>query len=322
MGKARDFIPALKFGHKIIAEDLAGIVGQPVVGNIWYVDAVNGSDTANSGTSWDDAFKTLTKAEDSAVSNNYDVIIIAPGGSTATTEVASITWDKNHITVFGACAPVGISQRARVLFSSAVISPCMTISGYGNRFMNIQIGTYEDINVLISLTGDRNYFGNVHFAGMGNATTGDDAAGRIISMSGAEENLFEDCTIGLDTVARSTTNASVELASASNRNIFRNCRFLAFADNAGALFVKAASAADIDRFVLFDHCIFHNAANSSASTMTTAMSTHAAVGGSVILHDCWLFGATDWSTDFTAIEAAGSMVQATGNTAGLMVAAA
>jgi hypothetical protein len=291
------------------------------VGEIFYVDANNGSDSSG-GKSWEDAFKTLTKAHDACTTNNYDVIIVAPNGTSGTSEVAGITWDKNHITVIGATAPVGISQRARILWTTDATDPCLTVSGQGNRFINLQLATYQDSNdVLVYVTGDRNYFGNVHFAGIGSATCGDDATARCISLSGAEENLFEGCTIGLDTIARSTSNALVELASASTRNVFSDCDFISYADNSGALFVKAASAGDIDRFVMFKRCLFHNAANSSATTMTVAMDLHASVGGTVLLYDSWLFGATDWADDFTAVEVAGG-TQATGATAGLMVAAA
>lgn len=321
--KLSDYNFPLKSGAKIYPEDLAGGSIQPVVGNIYYVDGVSGSDS-NTGVEWASAFKTLGKAYDTCTTNHYDMIVIAPNGSTATAETAAITWSKNHITVVGAAAPVGISQRSRVLWTTDALSPCLTISGYGNRFINVQLGTYQANNlVLVSITGDRNYFGNVHFAGIGEAATaGASTAARVISMSGAEENLFEDCTIGIDSVSRSAANASVELASASNRNIFRGCRFLAHATNAGVLFVKAASAADVDRFVLFENCTFHNAIQSSATTMTVAMSVHAAVGGTFILQNSWLYGATDWSSDFTAFKAAGAMSQATGNTAGLMVAVA
>ena len=322
MKKYRDYAPALQYGAKITPNDIAGMLGLPYVGNIFYVDPTNGSDSANSGTTQDDALATVGEAYDKCTSYNHDVIILVPGGTAGTSEASAITWSKHYVHLIGNTAPAAIGQRSRVVFTTDATDPCLTISGNGNMFVNVQIATYQDSNdVLVSLTGDRNVFKNVHFAGIGTATCGDDATARCISMSGAEENLFEDCTIGLDTVARSTTNALVELASASNRNVFRGCRFLSFADNAGALFVKAASAGDIDRFVLFEDCIFHNAANSSASTMTVAMDLHAAVGGSVILFNSWLFGATDWADDFTAVEVAGG-VQATSATAGLIVAAA
>ena len=88
-------------------------------------------------------------------------------------------------------------------------------------------------------------------------------------------------------------------------------------DNAGALFFKAASAANIDRFVWFKNCMFHNAAYSAATTMTTAFSVHAAVGGSVILDGCSVLGVTDWSTDYTAVTGA-NMPDITAANAGFM----
>jgi len=297
--KGHDYYPGVK-KYKWYPEDLAGMIGQPVVGNIFYVDANSGSDTANNGKDWNKAFKTLGKAEDSCTSFNYDVIVVAPSANSVTVE-GSITWDKSFITVVGATAPVQIGQRARIGFGSTATSPCLAISGMGNRFINLKMVVEEDVNVLISLTGNRNYFYNCELAGICNSTTGDDTAARVLSLSAAEENLFENCAIGIDTVARSAANASVELASASTRNIFRGCIFPAWCDNAGVLFVKAASAADIDRYAIFQNCIFHNAAYSSSTTMTVGFSLHAAVGGTVILDGCSALGVTDWSSDYTAL---------------------
>lgn len=325
MLKARDYNPAVAHGAKWLPSDLAGIIGQPVVGEIYYVDPTNGSDTGNSGSSWDDALATVGEAYSKVTDNEYDVIILAPGTHTASTESTAITWSKDHVTLVGATAPVPISQRSRVLAGSSV-SPLITVSGYGNKFINVQFASWNDNNDLINITGERNYFQNVHFAGMGNATTGDDANGRCVTITDAGENHFEDCTFGVDTVARSTTNATLELEYSASaqppRNTFRNCRFLAYADNAGALFVKADGANDIDRFVLFEHCLFHNAVNSGATTMTVAMDLGANTNGSVILWDSWLIGATDWADDFTKTEVCGAMVQATNSTAGLALAAA
>jgi hypothetical protein len=138
-----------------------------------------------------------------------------------------------------------------------------------------------------------------------NATgnSGDEAASCHLKISGGGENTFVNCYIGLDTAIRSTTNANVELVSAAVRNIFRDCVFPAYADNAGVLFVKIDGSGDIDRFVMFDRCIFTNADNSAATTMTAAMDVHASAGGHVIVKDCMLIGATDWeAADSTVIK--------------------
>ena len=176
MSKASNYIPALRYGHKIMPQDIAGMLGLPYVGDVYYVDAVNGSDTANSGTSWNDAFATVGQAYSSTTNNNHDVIIVAPGGTSATSETSAITWSNNQTHLIGNTAPSGISPRARVIWSSDNIDPCMTISGQGCIFSNIQFATYQDSNdVLVKVTNNRNYFDSVHFAGMGSATAGDDA---------------------------------------------------------------------------------------------------------------------------------------------------
>jgi hypothetical protein len=318
--KYRDYAPALFHGAKIYPEDLAGLVGQPVVGNVYYVDANNGSDS-DEGTSFGSAFKTLGKAEDVCTSFNYDVIIVAPSANSVTTE-ASITWDKSFITVIGATAPVAQGQRSRIGFGSSATSPCLTISGMGNRFINLKLVVEEDINVMVYLTGDRNYFNNVEFAGICNSTTGDDTSARVISMSGAGENLFENCSIGVDTVARSVANYTLEMASSCERNTFRNCQFELWADSADACFGKISAAGAIDRFVLFDHCLFNsNGTNAGGTALTKAFDTGNAIGGSIFLWDSWLYGATDWADDFTMLEGlAGS--QATGASCGLALTVA
>lgn len=281
---------------------MAQILGIPYVGKVFWVDPTNGNDTTNSGLRPGDAYKTLANAEDDMTEYNHDVVVILPGGTSGTAETATITWDKDYCHVLGSTAPTHVSQRSRVLTTTDSVDPCLTISANGCIFQNIQIATYQANNdVLVNLTGDRNYFKNVHFAGIGHATAGDDTSARCITLTGAEENLFKDCTIGLDTVARSVANASVEFASGSTRNKFVDCDFLAYADNAGVLFVKAASAATIDRYVIFENCLFHNAANSGATAMTVAMDLHAAAGGTIILRNCWKHGASDWADDFTTV---------------------
>jgi len=260
--KFEDYSPAVKYGARISLDTIAGMAGLPVISNIFYVDAVSGNDTTNGGRSWEDAFKTLAQAENVATSNIYDVIVIAPsgvGGAGGTDESANITWDKNHITVLGGTAPVDVSQRAKIEWTTDSVDPGLTITGQGNRFIGVQFITLQASNdVLVSLTGSRNYFGGVHFAGIGNATAGDDATARCIALSGAEENLFEGCTLGLDTVARSTTNATVSMASQCARNIFRNSKFIMHADNVGPNHLLITGASGIQRWNEFNNCTWYS----------------------------------------------------------------
>ena len=293
--KARDFIPALKFGHKIHPEDLAGFIGRPHVGDIYYVDPTNGSDTANSGTSWDDAFASVGTAYTNCTDNNYDVIILAPGTHSSSAEASAITWSKDHITLIGNVAPVGMSQRARML-ASASVSPMITVSGYGNVFKNVQLASWNDNNILVTVSGSRNYFENVHFAGIGNATAGDDTAARCLYLNGGQENRFVDCTFGVDTVARSTTNATVEFASAASRNVFENCRFLMYADNVGPNHVLFTGTSAIDRWVEFKNCVWYAFWVNDADKVTHVidMSAQTTTGDCLMTGSQVMVGFDDW----------------------------
>lgn len=311
MGLARDYVPAVKYGNKWQVNDLQGVAGQPYIGNVWYVDAVNGLDT-NGGTSIGNAFKTLYAAHAAASTNNYDMIIISPAGTgsgTGTNESAYGAWtfSKSLITVVGDAAPSMISPRARVLWNTAgqsTTDALLTISGSGNTFLNFQLGTFVDNNILLTVTGQRNYFGGVHIAGAGDSSTSGDTAARSLILSGGSENMFESCAIGVDTVARSTTNAQIELLGSATRNQFVNCLVLTYASNAGHFFVKAnAASSAIDRWVIFNGCGFINPINSAATTMTDAMALSASLAGSVILINTYEVGATGWADNLTAIQA-------------------
>ena len=278
------------------------MLGLPYVGKVFYVDPSAGND-ANSGTGQNKALATVAAAYAKCTSGKHDVVIIAPtGGTGRTTETAAITWAKRFTHLVGSAAPSQLDIRAGMSFSSAVVSPCFTISENGCIFKNLTIAVFEDINVLVKVTGEYNYFSNVHFIGIGNTTTGDDTAGRSVVLDGASENLFEGCTIGVDTVTRSVANSSLELTGVSARNIFRSCLFPAFTDNAGVLFVDITANDGVQRFVIFENCLFLNADVSSSTTMTVGIKVFSAnLNGTVVLKDSYMKGATDWASGFAQL---------------------
>lgn len=287
---------------------------QPNGATAFFVDPANGSD-GNDGLTPNSALDTVSAAYAKAVDKRGDVIYLLNDGNTSGTarESATITWAKDNTHLIGMCAPTFISQRARIsppTSATAIVTPMLTVSADGCYFANISLfeGTSEDsvASECIRVTGSRNVFHNVAMMNLGDATnghSGDEANSCHLKISGGSENLFLDCTIGLDTAARSSTNANVELVSAATRNVFKNCLFPAFADNAGVLFVKIDGASDIDRYVWFENCVFVNATNSTGTTMTGGMDVHASAGGHVIVKDCMLIGATDWeAADSTVIK--------------------
>ena len=302
-------------GYKIYPSDMAGMVGLPHVGEIFYVDAANGNNVRDGKTA-ETAVATVEQAESLMTEYKHDVAIVVPTGSSTgrTTETAAVAWDKSFCHLVGSAAPTYQDARAGMNFGTG---GSLTISDKGCIFANLTMFSSVDIDETVSVTGDYNSFRGCDFKGTSNATSIGSTPWRALNLNGAEENTFINCAIGGDTYTRSAANASLELEAASTRNVFDSCLFLLHTDDAAAVFVEAGAAADIDRFVWFKDCIFHNAVYSASTTITVGMTIHAAVGGSVILDGCSILGATDWSSDYTAVTGA-NMPDITAANAGFM----
>lgn len=278
-----------------------GLVPNPTA-KVFFVDPEFGA-AGNPGTA-ELPMSTIAIAYGQCVSGRGDIIYYkgGPDANGATTLhttylTAEFTWAKDNTHLIGLGAPTIVGTRARIATVSAGdFTPMFTISADGCRFENLQFFDGSTTNpVCVKVTGARNYFNNVFFAGMGAATGADDAAATSLFISGGSENTFQSCMIGLDTVARSTTNAEITLESAATRNVFIDCFISSFADNAGHLWVKIDGSGDIDRYVWFKRCMFYNAVESTGTTMTAGFNVHNTCGGMVILQDCAQIGATDWA---------------------------
>lgn len=280
-------------GHMLAHGGISGPVG---TGDVYFLDPANGSDSRN-GKTPDKAFATLAAAEDALTANQNDIIYYLAGSSGATI-ASALTWDKNYTHLIGVCAPASVGQRARI-FNSGNLASLLTVSASGCSFQNIYIfqggATAASGNVIV--TGGRNYFRNVHFAGIGNATPAGNANAYSLALTGAAENLFEDCTIGIDTIKRTAANNHLVIQSDSKRNEFRNCRFLSWAEVNTYTLVKIAGGND--RWTLFDGCWFYNFWTNHVGTLLGAMTVTVTTTHDVMIHgNSALFGILEWdSTD-------------------------
>lgn len=270
----------------------------PFGGNYFWVDQTNGSDGNTGGPN--DPFKTLTQALAACTTNNNDVVFLV--GTVHVT--ATVTWSKSRTHLIGLAPNLNSQARARISQTgSTAFSPLVNVTGSECIFRNIgSFHGFDDASAQICWqdAGGRNEYTNCLFGGMGNATAGDQTGSRSLKITGTTgENTFTGCQVGLDTIARSVANASLEFASGTPRNVFRNCIFPALADNAAALFIITSAAASMDRFQWFQDCAFINAVNSTATTMTAAITMAASSGGNILLQRCTLLGATDWATNST-----------------------
>ena len=316
--KYHDYAPALKHGAKIYPEDLAGMLGLASVGDIWYVDPGKTSGVSGGGTSRNDAFLTVTEALAAATADQDDVILITPSSSTGrTAETAAINWSKRRVHLIGATSPLAFSPRAGIGFGSAVTSPSLTISNRSCIFKNITIAQFNDVesNILVDITSAYNYFENVHFQGIGNELTGNDADARVVRLNSADETTFNSCTFGLDSVIRTAANMTLEFTGSKNNSncVFRNCIFTMIADADAPRHVFVGDSG-MNRFALFDGCIFNDNSDMTSGTVQTDVMDTASSGdqgGTVLIKDCMMVAATGWATTASGVRILGHSSNAT-----------
>ena len=297
---------------------------------LFVVDPANG-DPDNHGQSLAFPLDGLEAAKDLCVSGRNDVVLYVAGADSLNlTGATALLWDKSYTHLVGVCAPTRVAQRARIFAPAAyAASPLITVSGSGNIFKNLYIfdGVAHAASLIdVKVTGSRNYFQNVHFAG-GGATENAINGGASLNLNGAaSENLFEDCTIGLDTVAAATGMDGLLLDGGTatvhgTRNMFKNCLFNMWASNNGAAFVEMMTIYDIDRFLLFQKCLFLN----FGTTMATAFVIPAGVDPAnkrIILEDCSMIGATDWDKDDRGLLFSNGGTRTGGGNSGILAATA
>lgn len=273
---------------------LNGIPRGPL-SKVYFVDPDNGT-VGNSGTNFLSPLKGIEAAYALATDGQNDTIVYL-GGDTSMNLAAPLVWSKSYTHLVGVCAPVHVGQRARIFQTSTVTgaSPLLTVSGSGNIFKNFYIfqGVADATSLVnVSVTGQRNYFENVHIAGGGHATQAIDG-GASLSLAGSE-NRFVDCTIGVDTISAATGMMGVifPAGAQASRNKFENCTLSMYAGDTGAAFVEVLDGTAIDRYTVFDKCLFINS-NSDNFLMASAFVIPAFAGNNssrILLKDCMVHG--------------------------------
>lgn len=298
MGRASDHNPALSQGHRIYPENLAGMIGLPSVGEVFYVDP--GVSSSGGGKTANDAYKTVAEAYAAASADNDDVIVIAATSSTGrTTETAVITWAKRRLHLIGNGPSRQMTPRNGIGLYASNTASAFVVSANNCIFQNITFGAFGDTDVAVEVTGEYNTFNGVHFQGIAHATPAGETGARSLLLTGAGENEFNNCVIGLDTVTRTVANASLELTGSCPRNIFRHCLFPVYTSSADALWVKADTGNCYERFLIFENCIFTNASLGSSTVMTVGMDLSTTGNGQVYNIGSVWYGATDLVNNVT-----------------------
>lgn len=270
----------------------------PTQGTVYHVKPNSGND-GNDGLSLDAALATLSAALTKATAGQNDVILLyaesnSAGSTTArvtTASAATLDWSKDLVHLIGVNAGGPVAQRSRIAFQStfATAVPLFTLSAAGCYIANVHFfAGVADANPTgcFLLSGERNRIFNCHIAGIGN--NANDIAGAFsVSLTGSE-NIFEDCTIGLDTIARGTNaNSGLLVDGSATRNEFRNCRFIAQVEHStNHVHVRLADATAIDRYLLFKDCLFYYMSPNYATDATAIMNIPALTQGYIIVQNC------------------------------------
>lgn len=266
----------------------------PIQGKSIFVKPSTGSNI-NSGLSADQAVKTLAQALTLATANQNDTVYLYGESNTAanTTDYqsATLTWNKDLVHLVGVCAPTAVSQRARIaqLSTATGVSPLVDVTANGCIFQNISIfhGVADATSLIcLRVTGQRNVFDHCHIAGVGNATMS--AAGSCsLKIDAGAENVFRNCVIGLDTIARDADATEILLDTAATRNLFEDCHISSYISAAGFASVTIADGTGIDRWLRFKNCLFSTDSTNQAVTQTQVFSIPAIVQGKIILENSY-----------------------------------
>ena len=298
-----------------------GPAGVPVPfdGTWWFVDPIAGRD-GNGGNSPQDALATLYQAHSRAADSNNDVVVLLSNGlstgssrlSTAsaqtidsTVTAGTLVWSKNALHLIGVSSPSN-NSRARIAPPTGTYTQAtfgsgnfVTVSGSGCYFSNLSVyngfSTGGTNQIAWTDSGERNVYQNCQFQGMNDAASAANTGSRSLKVGGAGtgENRFINCIIGDDTTTRTVANASLELTGGTPRNSFERCIFPVQGSAAGVLGILGTGAACIDRWNLFDRCVFINNIKSTSTQMTVLASlTSASSGGMLVFKDCDTIGMT------------------------------
>jgi hypothetical protein len=288
MPELNTVVPGLNQGFKILPSEIANY-GILTVGNVYWVDADNGSDT-DDGKTANTAFKTIAKAYDMVTSNNNDVILLSAYSAHAQTSMLTISKNRVHFIGTGIGARK-YGQRARITMGVTTATTDVFLlknTGVGNSFINIKFDSGNTLTQAVATVGEGGEYAlyqNCEFYNSAKLTS-DTHAEVVLNGDSAQ---FVDCTFG--SLADSVTGDKVRPAVLLTENTvadgkvsrdvyFDRCRFWKNAGGTTTAMIKGG-ATDIERVMEFHDCQF--VANPLGSAPAVAISLATLTEGMVLL---------------------------------------
>ena len=165
-------------------------------------------------------------------------------------------------------------------------------------FYNFSIGNWlSDAQSLgcVKVTGNRNYFNNVHFVGAGHATPGAVATASDVKLDGCEEIVFDHCTFGTDSVLKAAANGEVIIDGTCWRIRFNYCDFVSYSATAGKVAVKSVDNTSFSGLMSFRGCHFLNWNPNGVTAVDDVFGGTASTSGQwSVSPDCTCVGFTGW----------------------------
>jgi len=260
------------FKGSLTAGNIIGRQGKTI-----YVDPTSGDDD-NDGRSPAQAVSTIAEGEDRLTAGQNDTLVYL-AGTTSGSIVDTLTWDKDYTHFIGMCAPTFMAQRARIFNSgnTTASTPLLNVTAKGCLFKDLYLFQGSAVATVgcVQVSGGRNAFVNVHFAGMGHATNSAGANAYSLKLNGAEECLFKNCTIGIDTIKRTGDNHPLWIDGTVTRCKFDECMFVSWAENTGYSLCTVQDTTAIDRFIQFHNCTYYNFWTNWGNTLAEAFAVPA-----------------------------------------------
>jgi len=282
-----DYIPQLGKSVFMQSSSIMG-GGVSVFGDAWYVDADNGSDDSN-GQTPSTAFATISKAYESATTNNNDVIFLSNAGSHTLTEMLTIS--KSRIAFVGAdFATRTYGQGSRINMGVTLAETdvfAVKNTGVRNSFSGIKFSSSNTLTENVGTFGEGGeytVFNSCEFYNSGKQAS-DTHAELVLNGDSAQ---FNNCTIGSLATAVTgdkvrpavlLTKATVAAGKVSRDVLFNNCRFWKNAGGTTTAMIKGG-ATDVERVMEFKDCIFM--ANSLGSAPAVAIDVATLTVGQII----------------------------------------
>jgi hypothetical protein len=303
-------------GHNQELNGLVPMRGIPVLpataipftaGNIWHVRPSSGSDS-NSGYDPQHAFKTLAQAQNYAVANQNDIVLMYAesdtAGSTTDYQPTGLNWAKDGVHLIGVSGGPFLGQRARIgqLSTVKTIGDLFTVSANGCLISGIEVYQGVTSNTASScramvVSGERNSIVNCQISGIGDTSM--DLAGSCSFALLGQECRVSNCYIGLDTVTRGTTATyEMQISYAATRALIENCIIAsspATAASATWTAVTWTGVATNHSVTRFRNTIFSANKNIGGSTAAVAGAMSFAGSGQVEVLGGGVFGYTNYS---------------------------